>query len=178
MKKNLSILSLIVVFVALSAVLTFSANKYPIAPNFQGYDVLTGEKISSKDLKGKVVIIDFWATWCKPCKKSLPKMDKIYKKYKSKGLVVIGISVDENNRNKPDKARVKNYLKNNKVSFPIMMFNKNIIKKFGKHTKKGIHNVPYTFVIGKNGKIYRVFTKEIKNYNWFEKLIRVLIKMK
>lgn len=73
------------------------------APSFS----LNGDNgtVSLKQLRGKVVYLDFWASWCVPCRKSFPWMNEIQQKYKSKGLVVVGINLDES------KADAKNFLK-------------------------------------------------------------------
>lgn len=73
---------------------------------------LAGKAIDPSTLAGKVVIIDFWASWCAPCKQELPALEKLYKKYKGKGLVVLGVSVD----NDLDKAR--ELARSLKLSFP------------------------------------------------------------
>jgi peroxiredoxin len=72
---------------------------------------LAGRTIDPSTLAGKVVLIDFWASWCAPCKQELPALEKLHKKYKDKGLVVIGVSVD----NDLDKARA--LAKSLKLSF-------------------------------------------------------------
>jgi len=64
------------------------------APNFTLEDI-SGKPLSLNDIKGKVVIVDFWATWCGPCVMSIPELVDLQDKYKAKGLVVIGISVDD-----------------------------------------------------------------------------------
>lgn len=64
--------------------------------------------------KGKVVLVDFWASWCGPCKKSFPALEALHRRYQSRGLVVIGVSVDE------DAAAMKGFLKNHPVTFPIV----------------------------------------------------------
>lgn len=66
------------------------------------------------DLKGKVVHLDFWASWCVPCKASFPILEELHKSYASKGYVLIGVSVDE------DKDEMDRFLKQNKVTFPIV----------------------------------------------------------
>lgn len=65
-------------------------------------------------LKGKVVWIDFWASWCGPCAASFPAMDRIYTKYKDRGLVVLGVNVDD------DAKKMEKFLKKHPVSFPIV----------------------------------------------------------
>ena len=68
------------------------------APDFKA-DSLNGQgKISLKGMEGKVVIVDFWATWCEPCKKSFPKLQELNVKYKASGLEIVGISEDDEKR--------------------------------------------------------------------------------
>jgi peroxiredoxin len=73
---------------------------------------LAGKPIAASALAGKVVIVDFWASWCAPCKQELPALEKLYQKYKDKGLMVIGVSVDS----ELDKAKA--LAKSLKLSFP------------------------------------------------------------
>lgn len=75
---------------------------------------LTGKQVTAASLAGKVVIVDFWASWCAPCKQELPLLDKLYKKYQAQGFVVIGVSVDK------DEANVRKFLGNMPLSFPIV----------------------------------------------------------
>jgi len=68
------------------------------APNFSINTANGKGKISLDSLKGKVVLVDFWATWCEPCKKSFPKLQDLYTKYQASGLEIIGISEDDDNQ--------------------------------------------------------------------------------
>jgi cytochrome c biogenesis protein CcmG, thiol:disulfide interchange protein DsbE len=68
------------------------------APDFSGKSVNGQGTVSMASLKGKVVIVDFWATWCEPCKKSFPKLQELYVKYKASGLEIVGISVDDDSK--------------------------------------------------------------------------------
>lgn len=70
------------------------------APDFT-LQTLDGEKVTLSKLKGKVVLVDFWASWCGPCRKSMPHLEATWQQYKDKGLVVVGINVDK----EPEKAR-------------------------------------------------------------------------
>jgi len=104
MEKFVPVLLKSVVPVLFSVFLIFSGHAQAAkAPGFS----LAGDKaqISLKKYRGKVVYLDFWASWCIPCRKSFPWMNKMQEKYKSKGLVVIGINLDES------KADAKNFLK-------------------------------------------------------------------
>ncbi len=110
------------------------------------FKTLDGKIYKWEDLQGKVLIIDFWATWCQPCRKSLPELDAIYKEYNGK-VVVIGFSKDDS------EEEVKNFLeKEVKASYPIAMSNPKLEKMFG-----GILGLPTSFLVDKDGKVVRRF---------------------
>src|SRR4029079_4187876 len=74
-----------------------------------------GETFDLASLKGKVVLLDFWATWCGPCRKEMPTMEKIHQELKGQGLVVLGLDVGE------DRETVEKFLRTEKVSYPIVL---------------------------------------------------------
>ncbi|MES2766107.1 MAG: redoxin domain-containing protein [Bacteroidota bacterium] len=107
-----------------------------------------GRAVSLADLKGKIVILDFWATWCGPCKQSFPSMQKLYDKYKNNPNVAFAI-VDVWERDKDRKGVVKTYLdKNPQFTFP-MYFDETdaIVKSFG------VTGIPTKFYLDKNGMV-------------------------
>jgi cytochrome c biogenesis protein CcmG/thiol:disulfide interchange protein DsbE len=75
---------------------------------------LGGKKIDLASLAGKVVIVDFWATWCAPCREELPELEKFHKKYGAKGLAIVGVSVDK------EPGGIKDFLDKLKVTFPVV----------------------------------------------------------
>jgi cytochrome c biogenesis protein CcmG, thiol:disulfide interchange protein DsbE len=79
-----------------------------------GLTDMRGTRVDAAALKGKVVIVDFWASWCAPCKEEMPVLERLYKKYKARGLVIVGVSVDQ------ELANVKSFLKQLPVSFNIV----------------------------------------------------------
>ena len=86
------------------------------APNFTVKN-LQGEEVSLEDYKGKVVLLNFWATWCFPCIKEMPDLETLWQRYRDQGFVVLGISNDDAKKQK----RVKNFVKKAELSFPIAL---------------------------------------------------------
>jgi cytochrome c biogenesis protein CcmG/thiol:disulfide interchange protein DsbE len=79
-----------------------------------GLTDLSGKSVTAASLAGKVAVVDFWATWCAPCREELPMLQKLFKKYAAQGLVVVGVSVDK----EPD--NIKQFLVKMPLSFPIV----------------------------------------------------------
>jgi peroxiredoxin len=114
-------------------------------PDFQ-LETLTGETVRLSDHLGKeVVLVDFWATFCEPCLASMPHLDALYKKYKDKGFVVFGVSIDG-----PDSiAQVRNEVQKLGVSFPILLDQETrVVALYNPKT-----SAPYSVLIGKNGHV-------------------------
>jgi peroxiredoxin len=113
-----------------------------IAPNFI-LETVTGEKISLKDFKGKAVLLNFWATWCQPCKKELPSMQRIYEELRSEGVEVVAISIDRNK-----KEQVEKYMKNYNLTFPVLLDPNQKVRK-----DYFILGLPTSYLIGGDGKL-------------------------
>jgi peroxiredoxin len=112
------------------------------APAWQLKDV-NGNTVSSDDFKGKVVVLDFWATWCPPCRAEIPGYVDLYRKYGKDGLVVVGVSLDEGGP-----TVVKDFVAKFGVSYPIVMGDETVQKAFG-----GMEGIPTTFLIDRAGQI-------------------------
>ena len=110
-------------------------------------------------LEGKVVLINFWATWCGPCRMEIPEFNEMHKSYHERGLEILGISVSDN------KKQLKNFAKSFAVNYPLLYggareMNK-IMKDYG-----GVYAVPSSFLVGKNGNIVWSYPGAIlKNYD-------------
>jgi peroxiredoxin len=113
-------------------------------PDFDEKD-LDGKPLSIANFKGKVVLIDFWATWCGPCVQELPNVLKAYEKYHDKGFEIIGISLDS------DKDKLTSFIKKNNVTWPQYFDGQGWQSKLG--SKYGINSIPATYLLDKEGKI-------------------------
>lgn len=114
----------------------------PLAPPFSLID-LNGRKLQLGDYKDKVVLLDFWATWCGPCQIEIPGFVKLQERYRDQGLVVIGISLDDS----PEPVR--EFYREYRMNYPVAMGDERTTELYG-----GILGLPTTFVIGRDGRIY------------------------
>ncbi|MEW6374685.1 MAG: TlpA disulfide reductase family protein [Thermodesulfobacteriota bacterium] len=122
------------------------------APNFC-LENLSGKKVELKQFKGKVIFLNFWATWCGPCKEEMPSMEALYQKFKEKGFVFLTISVDYAGL-KP----VKEFIEKNRYTFPVLLDPK--YEALDLYEVKGI---PTTILIDKKGIL---IGKAIGPRNW------------
>lgn len=137
----------IVTLVVLSALVVFftgfsagkSAKK---APNFS-LKTADGTVIDLSKLKGKTVVVNFWATWCGPCRAEIPAFLEVYEKYKSKGLEIVGVSLDQGGW-----SEVTPFVKKFNIAYPVVIGSEKLTKQYG-----GVDAIPTTFIIDKNGLI-------------------------
>ena len=116
--------------------------EHPAAPEFTLTD-LQGGKVSLNSYRGKVVLLDFWATWCEPCREEIPRFIALQNEYGAQGLQIIGISMDD------DEQPVRDFSAQFKMNYPVAMGNAEIGELYG-----GILGVPIAFMIGRDGRIY------------------------
>ena len=116
-------------------------NAKNFAPDFT-LKLTDGKDIKLSDHKGKIVIIDFWATWCPPCRRGIPDLVDIQKKYEEE-VLIIGISLD--NETKPD---VVPFIKQYKINYPVAYGNMEVVAAFG-----NIQAIPTSFIVDQSGQI-------------------------
>ena len=113
-----------------------------IAPDFTLKD-LNGVEKSLKEFRGKVVLLNFWATWCSPCRIEIPSMVELYKKYKDRGLEIIGVNLD-----KLGKSDVEKFSLEHKINFPVLLNPSGDVAAL-----YGVVVLPTTVFLDRNGKI-------------------------
>jgi thiol-disulfide isomerase/thioredoxin len=133
----------------------------PMAKLDFSFKDITGKKVSLSDFKGKVILLDFWATWCVPCKQEIPGFIELQKKYGDRGLQIIGLSVDDSLN------LAKTYATQMKMNYPILLAEgkEDILKAYDP-----IPSIPVSIIIDRGGRIVSrhlgiasmdVFEKEI-----------------
>jgi len=133
-------------------------------PEFAVKD-LRGHKISSADLRGKVVLVDFWATWCEPCKKEMPGYQKLLDKYAARGFAVIGFKFDT----MMDTEDPLSFAKRIGVRYPLAVASDDAKQKFG-----GIEGLPTTMLFDRQG-VLRKKTIGFEYTDVFESALKFLL---
>jgi peroxiredoxin len=130
------------------------------APDFTVTDI-NGKKLSLSNYRGKVVLLDFWATWCTPCRAEIPHFVEMQEKLGSQGFQVVGISMDD------DAKPVKEFYQQFKMNYPVAIGDDRLAQSFG-----GVLGLPVNFIIDRDGRIVKkylgatevsVFDKEVGN---------------
>ena len=136
-----------------------ASKDHPLAPDFSLTDI-SGKKFNLSDYKGKVVILDFWATWCGPCLVEIPGFISLQKRYANEGLAVVGISMDSG------QEQVVDFYRQYNMNYRVAVGDARLEELYG-----GIIGLPTTFVIGRDGRVYAkhegamdvsVFEEEVK----------------
>jgi thiol-disulfide isomerase/thioredoxin len=119
-----------------------AAGKHPSAPDFNLTDI-NGAKLALSDYQGKVVLLDFWATWCGPCRIEIPEFVQMEQKYRDQGFAILGVAMQDT----PDS--VGKFYQQFHLNYPVAMGNSQLAALYG-----GIFGLPTSFLIGRDGRIY------------------------
>lgn len=161
----LAVLSLIAVASMLLAARQASRGSVPVsvatggdwighaAPDFV-LDTLDGRRLRLSDLRGRVVLINFWATWCAPCALEMPWLAELDARYRSRGLTILGVSVDDASR-----ERIAKMVEERRATYPILLKDDAVELQYG-----GVRFLPQTFFVGRDGRVvmwrYGIRTRE------------------
>lgn len=138
---------------------TYSARDYGFTlPDLQGNDV------SFSDFQGQVIMVNFWAPWCGPCRMETPDLMDLYGEYSDKGLQIVGVAVGFRGE-----QSVYDFVEQFGVSYPILLGNNEVAKKYG-----GFRGIPATFLFTRDGELYRKYVG-MRPRDVFEKDILALL---
>jgi peroxiredoxin len=118
------------------------AAQHALAPDFS-LPNLEGRRLNLSAYRGNVVLLDFWATWCVPCREEIPHFVDLQNKYRDRGLQIIGVSMDDG----PEPVR--DFYQRFKMNYPVVMGNARIGELYG-----GVLGLPIAFVVGRDGRVY------------------------
>lgn len=111
-------------------------------------ETLGGDSLKAEDLLGKVVLVNFWATWCAPCRVEMPGFDRVYQDYQAEGFAILGFATDREGR-----APVEAFLTEHNISYPVALAPPGLSQAFG-----GLQGLPTSFLIDRGGVVrHRVF---------------------
>jgi thiol-disulfide isomerase/thioredoxin len=127
---------------------------------------MTGPNLQLKDQRGRVVMVNFWATWCGPCREEMPQLNRLYEKYRASGFVLLGVNVDD------DSSKAAEVAKKLGVTFPVLLDTDKKVSKL-----YDLSTMPSTVIIDRDGKVRYVHRGYLTGYeNDYEKQIRELLK--
>ena len=142
-----------------------AAEQQGMAPDFT-LKSRSGQNLKLSELKGEVVMVNFWASWCGPCRQEMPLLDQLYKRYQSMGFTILGVNVEE------DSSAAEKVLKELPVSFPILFDKQNEVSKL-----YGIAAMPSTFLVDRDGKLRYLHKGYLPGYeDDYQQQIRELIR--
>ena len=135
------------------------------APDFTLH-TMNGPNMRLQEQRGKVVMINFWATWCGPCRQEMPHLDRLYDKYKSSGFVLMGINVDDDTRNAAAVAAKLG------VRFPVLLDTDKQVSRL-----YDLSTMPSTVIVDRDGKVRYVHRGYLSGYeDTYDKQVRELLK--
>ncbi len=157
--------------IAATAMLFVASAAIPaIAPSAAAPDftlrTMSGPNVRLAEQRGRVVMVNFWATWCGPCRQEMPQLDRLYQKYKSSGFVLLGVNVDDDTRKAAEVAGKLG------VSFPVLLDTDKAVSKLYE-----LSTMPSTVIIDRDGMVRYVHRGYLTGYeDNYDKQIRELLK--
>ena len=135
------------------------------APDFT-LRTMNGPNLRLAEQRGRVVMVNFWATWCGPCRQEMPQLDRLYQKYKSSGFVLLGVNVDDDARKAGDVAAKLG------ITFPVLLDTDKAVSKL-----YDLSTMPSTVIIDRDGKVRYLHRGYLAGYeDNYDKQIRELLK--
>ncbi len=125
----------------------------------------TGKAQKLSDYKGKVVLLNFWATWCGPCKIEIPWFNEFQDKYKARGFSALGVAMDDEGW-----ELVRPHLAKNKISYPVMVGNEALAEKYG-----GVDSLPTTFLIDRQGRVTSMHVGLVSKKDYSDEIEKLLL---
>jgi thiol-disulfide isomerase/thioredoxin len=138
------------------------------APLFSGTNMVDGKEFSLDSLKDYVLIIDFWAPWCPPCKAEIPGFIELQNKYKDKKFAVVGIAISTT------EADVRKFITDQKVNYPVIMGTEKMKKDYEKAMGQIIKGIPTTLIVNRKGEIVAIHTV-LEEMSTFESELQSLL---
>lgn len=135
----------------------------PLAPGFASLS-LDGQAVASKQFAGKVYIVNFFASWCPPCRAEIPDMVSLQQQYGPKGFTFIGVAVNET------EPAIRDFIAKNKIGYPVVMADDKIVSAFSRYVTGGLSAIPTSFVVNSSGRMTQVITGG-RSKEDFEKII-------
>ncbi|MEK4009685.1 thiol-disulfide oxidoreductase ResA [Peribacillus sp. FSL M8-0224] len=157
-----SLLLIMALAVVYALYLNFFTEKIRVQPGDPAPDFvlenMEGDKVQLSELKGKGVFLNFWGTWCKPCEKEMPYMERQYNYFKNQGVEILAVNIGESD------VAIETFAKRYGLTFPILKDKKSVVTE-----TYDITPIPTTFLIDKNGIVTKVITgsmteRDIANY--------------
>ena len=133
------------------------------APDFTLRDA-SGKRVSLSDFKGKVVVLNFWATWCGPCKTEIPWFIDFQKEWQSRGFTVLGVSMDEDGW-----KAINPYVAEKKINYPVLLGDEDVNQAYG-----GIDALPTTFIISRDGRVAFLHSGLVNRAEYEKEILQLL----
>lgn len=140
-----------------------SSKDMPLAPSFASRS-LDGQVVASTQFAGKVYIVNFFASWCPPCRAEIPDMVALQERYGRKGFTFIGVAVNET------EPAIRDFIAKNRMDYPVVMADDKIVSAFSRYVAGGLSAIPTSFVVNSSGHMTQVITGG-RSKEDFEKII-------